>query len=307
MRIDTIKKDDAVIYSFDFDNLFELADYVETAPINEKIFFKVSSQVDDPDRAEWYGTRTFEDAVKLCRYGDFDGFDQFIDLNTKLEKGMPYYTQKRNIVPNTYGHRPIVHRAIMNNPNSMLYLVRNEQYKFVHIYFNVNASLKNEKSQFINRGITVMNIIRFLENNGYRVKLDFFEATHINNEFFYANVNIKNEGERLDIATCYFPMCNPAFLRRILFRLLESIPAKYPAWGNGYGLPMDPKQTKKFIGADDNSIVISETKDMGIRGYELFSDAERMFESVGLNRFLPDEQQIVYDKNKGAFTLTKKF
>ena len=307
MKIETISKNDSIIHSFDFNNLYELAEYVETAKINEKIFTRVSSAVDNPEKAEWYGFKSFEEAVKLCKYGDFSNFDQFIDVSTKLQNGMPHFTQTRNVIPNSYGHRPDIRKAIMNNPKSMLFLVRNEQCKFVRVYVNITAAIKNEEPAFINRGITTINIINFLENIGYRVRLDFFEATHINNEYVYINVNLKNEGQKLDVSSCYFPMCSPAFLRRIIFRVIESAPLKYPGWTKGYGMPMDLKQTKRFIEADDNSIVISEIKEMGVRGYDIFSDAERMFELVEINRFLADNQKLVYDKNKEAFTLSKKF
>ena len=307
MKIETISENDSIIHSFEFDNLFDLANYVETAKINEKIFTRVSSAVCNPEKTDWYGSNSFEEAVKLCRYGDFSDFDQFIDVSDRLEKGMPHFTQKRNIVPNSYGHRPDIRKSIMNNPNSMLFLVRNEQCKFVRVYVNITAAIKNEKPAFINRGVTIINIINFLENIGYRVRLDFFEATHINNEYIYAIVNLKNEGQKLDIASCYFPMCSPAFLRRIIFRVIESAPVKYPGWSKGYGMPMDLKQTKRFIGADDNSIVISEIKEMGVRGYDIFSDAERMFELIEINRFLSDEQKMVFDKNREGFTLSKKF
>lgn len=189
----------------------------------------------------------------------------------------------------------------------MYRLVRNEPYELIHLCFNVVASSLSTNSHMVNKGIVAINLVRFFENIGYRVKLDFFEAVRINDEYIYMVVNIKDENQELDVANCYFPMCNPAFLRRICFRVMECTPVKYKIWNPRCGKPLDEDETIRFIGVDDNTIIFSDPIDMGIFGTDIYEDAIAVFECIKLNRFLEKEQQIIFDRDSKKFVLKKKF
>lgn len=297
------------IYQYNFDNLVELVDYVSDSNINSRIFNanNLSSNGKDYD---WYKTNSFDDSLELCLKGEEALDNLFNESNLELSKFFPFLSQKRNIVTSYYGHRPNVSRYLTSNPRCMYKLERNEAYNFVDIHYNVCASSISSTNSILNRGIILINVIKFLESLGYRVRLNFFELCKEGDEYFYASVNLKRLEERISPSICYFPMCNPSFLRRILFRLKESTEFKLDGWSDSYGSVLNLYQLnnvcENLLNFNmDKSILIGNPSDINVSGKDLLVDTINFIENIELNKYL-GQNQLNYDENSKSFVLKRK-
>ena len=76
----------------------------------------------------------------------------------------------------------------------------------------------------------------------------------------------------LNIEKCYYPIKAKEFLRRLLFRVLESAPVQDYEWGIGYGVAASIEYMRKFFEAKSNDLIISYPSEMGIRGNNIYED-----------------------------------
>jgi len=297
------------VFQYNFNDLVELVDYVEDAQVNRKVFSgNLSSARVDSDG--WYKTKSFGEALELCLSGDDDLTSLFNETNSEFSKIFPYLSQKRNIVNSYYGHRPNVSRYLTSNPRCMYKLERNEPYNVVNIHYNVAAPHYCSAESIFNRGIIIINVIKFLESLGYRVRLDFFELCCVNNEYFYVNVNLKKPEERISPSICYFPMCNPSFLRRILFRVKESTDFKDYYWNDSYGRTLELNELRNayenILNIDmKNCILVGIPPDMNVYGKDLMADTKNFLECIDVNKYL-GENQLNINENTNSFVLRRK-
>ena len=87
----------------------------------------------------------------------------------------------------------------------------------------------------------------------------------------------------LDLKKCYFPIAGPEFLRRILFRVLESMPVKNN-WNYGYGRALEEEEFRKFFELKDSDLVVSTPNEIGICGDNMYSDTARLIDNLDLNQ-----------------------
>ena len=93
----------------------------------------------------------------------------------------------------------------------------------------------------------------------------------------YAKFNLKRSDERLNIQKLYFPLCNPSFLRRLVFRLREGTPNISKEWEVGYGKTANYDMIRDIIDLKNNDIIICQPEEMDINGYDIIEDAKNMF------------------------------
>lgn len=86
--------------------------------------------------------------------------------------------------------------------------------------------------------------------------------------------------ENLNIRKLYFPLCHPAFARRLVFRLKEVTPNITSAWRSTYGLPCTDEMIRETLKLKKQDIVINKPDVMNVFGRNLFFDAEAMMEYI---------------------------
>ena len=150
------------------------------------------------------------------------------------------------------------------------------------------------KKQVLNRAIIITNILTALEKAGYSVDLNAFELSVKDNELCYIIVQIKRHGERMNMSALYKTLCRVEFLRRILFRILETLDVKN-YWGSGYGSTCFKDFTKKVLNLGSHDIFFDQPGLMGIEGDDLAEDFESAINYLNL------EDKIDIEKAKEEF------
>ena len=220
------------VMQYDFNSVASYIDYLDNTPTGKTFSGEsLSSQKLD---SEFSKTKTLQEAKDLCKYGCHEDFDKIMKLKMSLDK----YINKVNSRPKQFnyyvGYAPDVKAYLEGNPLSMLDKESKEQ-DSICIYYNIAVNSGISTNQIFNRGAITLSIIEILESMGFKVELHIVDVSKKYDEIMYTNFNFKKADERVNPLKLFFPLCHPAFLRRLWFRLLETNSDISSSWRDGYG------------------------------------------------------------------------
>ena len=273
---------DKEVIEYNFQSMSDFLDYILTQPINTEVFSELSSAREDEGSIEFTKTKTFEEAVNLCKFGYFENFDKFYRDKIVLE---PYITtdgvelKTRN---DYIGHFPDIKAYMEGSPLSMFNKIPSPKNK-ISIYYCVGMSGADDEKIIHNRGVITLNIIEAFERLGYSVDFHLFDLAkdyYIASQYLLINFLLKKENERINPQLLYYPMCHPSFTRRLLFRLTEQTPNISEGFSSGYGCRCSLDEMQEVLGVDNKRIIVGWSQDMDVKGKDLIEDAEAMINTI---------------------------
>lgn len=276
IRIDRDEK--FKIYRIYFKSLSELENYLKGDPEVNREVFKTQKSIYLP---EDFAGEPLSNAINYCHGGYEKGLGVFMRLKKELESVNILKTNYRRSVPAVVGSRPHVPNFVAGTPKTMWRLDKAKEKKFIDIYINLAYSGENTDSQIRNRGILTLNLISLFENNDIGVNLHAFEASYNYEELFIADVKLKRPDEIINVGKCYYPLCGKEFIRRLLVRVKESMPFM-EKWGIGYGAVLPEPLIRRYMEIDDKKLLILSPDEMGIKGKDIYEDANAFFEHLNL-------------------------
>jgi len=297
MKFSINKNDNKTIYEYKFYNLTDLYDYLINDPkVNSEIFKKQISKVGN-DRVSGI---PYEDALEYLKGGyniNFEKFDISLSEFSKLgnETNLSYDDlNNRNLERCIHGGvylSPLVAAGI---PDCMVRYKKDTNPKQVTIYFQLAFPYHVTENQAFNRGVATINLIKLLEKKGYIVDLKaiFLLRNELKNEFFNLSINLKQPDEYLNISRCFYPFVSREFVRRIIFRVLESTPVEDKYWGISYGLLVDNDKIREFYKTRKKDLVIPSPSEMELIMKNTYLDTMQMF------RYLNLDEEFDLSKNK---------
>lgn len=270
MRLDKEKSGRSTIYNIRFFNLTDLYEYLKENPeVNTRIFTRQASLKTNQD---FYG-EPLDVAIEYCIGGYKKGFDNFLKTSDDLKRIGVDDMDSRTLTRSLYGGIPLAPLVAAGVPDCMLRYDRNQELRHVTIYFNLGYPAYTSESEIVNRGLATLYIIQALEGKGYIVNLKAFELSKCGNEVINISIDLKKPGDLfLNIEKCYFPIKAKEFLRRILFRVLESAPVTVGEWSDGYGRPATIKEMRSFFDAGPEDLIISYPSEMDVEGDNIYTD-----------------------------------
>ncbi|MBO4679457.1 MAG: hypothetical protein J5626_07285 [Lachnospiraceae bacterium] len=275
----TITRDEKFkIYRINFKSLTELELWLKGDPSVNKNIFKSQKSL---YLLEDFAGEPLNVAINYCHGGYETGLDMFMRLKKELESVNVVKSNFRRSVPAVVGSRPHVPNFVAGTPKTMFRLDKAKEKKFIDVYINLAYSGENTDAQIRNRGILALNLISLFESNGIGVNLYAFEASYHFEEIFIADVKLKRPDEIINIGKCYYPLCGKEFIRRLLLRVKESMPFT-EKWGLGYGAVLPEMLIRKYMNIDEKKLLILAPDEMGIKGKDIYEDAEAFFEHLNL-------------------------
>lgn len=275
------RKNEMNIMEYYFDSISEFIDYLDNTSTNTKIWGNGQLE-SNADNYDFYKTHSLQEAKYFCKFGYHENFEKLTELKIILEKYIKLSTNKNKQRNYYVGYVPDVKAYLEGNPLSMLNKEMPKR-KHIDIYYN-SAILGNvSTNKIFNRGAITLCLVEILENMGFSVGVNVFTMSEYDNQVHYAKFNLKRNGERLNVQKMFFPLCNPSFLRRLVFRLREETPDITSEWTYGYGITSNDYTIRKVIDLKENDIVICQPDEMGVGGYDIIDDANSMFDYI--NKF----------------------
>lgn len=266
------------LYLARFRNLYDLYEYLKSNPtINREVFYELSSETGSRS----FAGKPYEEAVEDL-IGDIDpGYQEFLKLQNDINNARKIEIHKYKTIRTVAGGHLNVPAYSMGSPLCYETEEKIKKSRFVRMHVTLSYHCGTSKSQVLNRAIIITNVLKALERSGYNVDLNTFELSCEWDELIYIVVNVKRHGETLNMQTLYKSLCNVEFLRRILFRVLETLDVK-KSWNVGYGMTCYEEFTRKALKFDSNDIFFDQPSEMGIRGLDLVEDFENAIEHLNL-------------------------
>ena len=282
MQNEIIEKDHHRIYNLRFNNLTDLHDYLISNPVvNRSVFHEQASL--NPNFS-FYG-EALPKAIEYCISGYKEGFDNFLVANDKLRETTKEISDNRVLTRTMYGGMPLSALVAAGVPDCMLRYDRDTKSVVRNIYFNLAYPAITTTDKIINRGLATLYIIQALEAKGEMINFKTFQLLRCEDETLNIEITLKKPGDLfLDIEKCYFPIKGKEFLRRVLFRVIESSSVTNSNWGYGYGEPVGENGIRDFFNISSNDLVISYPTEMGITGSNIYDDTLILIERLGLEK-----------------------
>lgn len=276
---------DYTVYNVTFRSFDDLYLYLKANPkVNTDIF---TNRMSTTSRYADKLGRSLDESIEFLRSGypetitDFTTNFRFANINAKEKEG---YTNNLGV----YGGIPVASLVAQGINECMLSANYDSEIKKIDLYCLLAYPMKISNEQIINRGLLIIYLLKTLQNEGYYVNLHFFElaksdmdANH--KEMFHMVINLNSLGESLtNLEKCFYPLIGKEFLRRIIYRIMESTPFKEPVWNRGYGIPCSLEQIRKFYNLKEDDILIGTANDLGIKGQDLNDDLQSFLSSLNL-------------------------
>ena len=279
-----------------FNTLYDLYEVLKSNPRTNNIFEELSSITGSTSFA---GVSYLEAVENLIRDKD-DNYYEFVRLQKDLTNAQKRKVHEFVTVKTVSGGQLHIPSYIAGMPLCYETEERISKPRFINIYSNICYNWATNKEQVINKAIILINVIKALENAHYNVNLNMFELSKEDKELAYFIVQAKKHGGRTNLETIYKTSCNVEFLRRILFRVLETTDVYDESWADGYGSTCTPNFTKKVLNIGKNEILFPQPSNMGIRGRNLTEDFVNAIDYLNLG------DKVDVDKVKNEFESVTK-
>lgn len=288
MELKIEKSGKYTIYNVLFSSISDLYYYLKSNPkTNTGVFSNCCSFSGNKDFA---GDSLFESIEYLVKGYPYD-FNNFLDLTKKIQKNIVDLSDYRKTIQAINGGIPIVPLYVADIPNCMSRYERDKNISLLNMFFLLGYPGHNRKEQIFNRGLATLFVIDSLEKNNTIINLVSREVSKVDNEIVNIEIVLKRSSDLLlDIRKCYYPFVSREFLRRILFRVLETIPVKN-YWSFSYGRELSKDELIEIFGIAKDDLIIDSPSDMNISGDDIYSDTANLIECLNLtDRF--DTQKI---------------
>lgn len=203
------------IYEFD-----SMSDYIKTITTHKNPKC-VGGHSDRTDSSRWYGTRTFDEAIKLATEG-------WTECAERLNKNYNVAVRQENdkyfkTFLSQAGYQAIVPLWLNGCPNNMMNRkMEVKKQKVLTIVKSVGFRADASAEQIEEESIKTLVLVNMLEKKGYRVNLYTLNGFRIGwGRPYFVRVKIKAANERLNISKLAFPLVHPSMLRRLNFKFRE--------------------------------------------------------------------------------------
>lgn len=234
-----------------FDSVAEFSATLKKRGVN-KIFEAVTNLASQNSASEYsgdfYSTDSYDEADNLLTSGDDKSFSD-LKITAKITANSILDGTRRRSYNNVCGYRPDVAAYLAGSPYSMKCHAKvPKRAKVITVICNSSIDFKISYNEALEAFNLLFNLIKSVERQGVRVNLYVAGVMKEREEIVSVVVKIKGSGEKLNILKCAYPLVNSSFLRRHLFRYIETFPQlKDEGWRRVYGYPVKGDAAKDAL------------------------------------------------------------
>jgi hypothetical protein len=209
---------------FEFDDCLAFWDACDRPEI-EDIGGRSSRDTDDP---VFFGTKTWEEARMLARYGWREGTKQVKSIASVIGNKIGSRIEREHMVHDVTGEFPDVAAHIAGLPESMIHMHRaidNGRGRIVRLVYNQSAIGDVKSAVIMRRGAVACALIDAISQAGYAVEVTFCKWTEGEPDIG-VTFPLKRSDEPLNMERLAFCLANPAMQRRMVFSFWETLPTE---------------------------------------------------------------------------------
>lgn len=223
--INVFKQNENITY---FESIDELTNYCESS---KSLRYNHAEKGDH----SFTHTRSLNEAIKLCRYGDEELCTQIYNKSLEFNNVDTIDKHRQHLVNDLVGFIPNVPNYVMGIPVNMIRDDRDKiKSKIVNIFINTACLGGVRADDILETATKFVCAINKLEECGYRCNIySGCCGRDYSGDYNLMIVKIKSDKEPLNLVKMAFPMCHPSFQRRLKFKWLETTPIDF---GAGYGV-----------------------------------------------------------------------
>ena len=248
MKLSKINSNDYKIYMEEYNSISEFVQTINSRPQNPEI----KSNISKFGEYSFTGTHDYNEAENLLLHG-------WVEESEKLNEMLKLKTLKEKSVKNTYdvaGFQCSVPRYLQGIPTNMInQKVVTKKQKVITITKNISYSAYVRKETIEQESVKVLQLVNNLEKQGYRVILNvtLISKSKKENIIICNKVRIKNANERLNLSKVSFPMVHSSYLRRIMFKWIETFEYTTKSFDTNYGVPVKCEDFNDIIKNNKNN------------------------------------------------------
>ena len=279
------------VLHYSFASLHEFLEHLEHAPVAPAF---QDAQVSKQDYDSFTGSASLDDAIRMCRFGLSEGFQEFFALDERVMRELDMSFDVVRSYNDYVGFVPDVKAYLEGSPLTMINKPDPPR-KRVRVYMNTSYDASVERGQIFHRGAAVLTAIKILELLHYSVELHLFEMSYCDMgdgtvQVHFSEFALKAPDERANVQKLFFPLCHPSWIRRLNFRLIETTPDIPYQWAGTYGYPCDTRMVRKVLDLPSEAVLVPTLDELGIQGEDIVEDARCVFDAF--NVVLPQEDRL---------------
>lgn len=234
------------IHKESFKTLNDFIKTIDSRPLNKPFqtldYNKLASVQDETNASrKWFYTNNFSDARDILRKGYHEPLKEMKKAILKI--GNSDDIKRPKLKNDMVGFVPHIPNTLMNLPQTMINKeVIKKPNKNITLNYNFADVSDVDPKKLIKGGINFISLVNALEKQGYRVKVNVLCVMVTKKTVASFTINVKQEGQRLNLLKLSFPLVHPSMLRRFGLRWLETYPElKDKDFIGGYGTTLDRK------------------------------------------------------------------
>lgn len=247
MKLSKINSNGYKIYMEEYNSISEFIQTINSRSQNPEMTSKVSEIAG----YTFTGTHDYNEAENLLLHG-------WVEESEKLNEMLKLKVLKEKSVKNIYdvaGFQCSVPRYLQGIPTNMInQKVITKKQKVITITKNISYSTYVGKETIEEESVKVLQLVNNLEKQGYRVILNvtMICKSKKGGIILCNKVRIKNANERLNLSKISFPMVHSSYLRRIMFRWIETFEYTTKSFDTNYGVPVKCEDFNNIIKNNKN-------------------------------------------------------
>jgi len=238
------------------------SDYVAAATAPRTIRPNDASHRPEDGHKSFFGTATWDVAVKLARDGWPDGLRNLKSASVDLAREQNGLIMTTAYFYDVSGDIVDVGRYCAGDPDCMINYTTEVVLspRVVKIFVPISACASITPQTLYNRGAAALATIDALEHSGTRVEVIIFMSNKSATSSSLITCTVKRAQDVLDLDVLAFTLCNASTFRRLSWSIKETWDAqtrKKLKIGAGYGMSIDYPKNLKEVG----SIYIEQVND----------------------------------------------
>lgn len=234
-----------------FENVTEFLKYIESRTENE--VFKGETLSSKDDNSSFRGTKSFEEAQELLKYGDKEKMKLLKKSLEKIRAKGSGYKTRRKVKTSIVGCVPHIPNYLQGIPECMIDVVKTKikSPKVLTILYNPTVHCGVGAKELSEAGAKMLSYVSSLESQGYRVNLYLMFMSKPSSkakETLSLSIRIKSSDQYLDLLKTAYILANPSMLRRHWFRFTEVAPITDREYVYGYGVPLNKEADVEKMG-----------------------------------------------------------